>query len=220
VLEDHGLNLWWRLVRFGFRLLYNEMAWTYDTVSWAVSLGQWRTWQRVSIPYLDAGNQGLILELAHGTADLQIDLAEAGLRTIGLDSSLHMGRIARRKLLRHSIPPRLVRGSVLNLPFPSASFEGVVSTFPTEVMVHPGTALEVYRVLEPGGRFVMVPNGILKLNNPISRVLEGLYQATGQREPWPGDAFKVWREAGFDLRSETLELVRSHVQVIIAEKPC
>ena len=218
--EDHRLTLWWRLVRFGFRLLYNELAWTYDIVSWAVSLGQWRSWQRVSIPYLNAGNQGVILELAYGTADLQLDLAEAGLWTVGLDLSPHMGRIARRKLLRHSIPPRLVRGSVLNLPFPSASFGGVVSTFPTEVMVHPGTVLEVYRVLKPGGRFVIVPNVILKLNNPISRMLEELYQVTGQRDPWPGDAFNVWREAGFDLRSETLELARSHVQVVVAEKPC
>ena len=30
---------WWSLIRFGFRLLYNEMAFTYDTVSWVVSLG-------------------------------------------------------------------------------------------------------------------------------------------------------------------------------------
>jgi hypothetical protein len=94
----------------------------------------------------------------------------------------------------------------------------VVSTFPTEVMVHPRTAQEVGRVLRPGGRFVMVPNGILKLNNPVSRMLEGLYRATGQREPWPGDSFNVWREAGFDLRSETLEMERSVLQVIVAQK--
>jgi ubiquinone/menaquinone biosynthesis C-methylase UbiE len=219
VPDGHRLSLWWRLVRFGFRLLYNEMAWTYDTVSWAVSLGQWRAWQQASIPYLNVERRGLVLELAHGTGDLQLDLAGAGLQAIGLDLSSHMGRIARNKLFRHSIPPCLVRASVLNLPFPTASFEGMVSTFPTEVMVQPRTASEVYRVLRPGGRFVIVPNGILKLKGPISRLLEGLYRATGQRDPWPGDPFNVWREAGFDLRSDTLELAQSHLQVLVAQKP-
>jgi ubiquinone/menaquinone biosynthesis C-methylase UbiE len=218
VPEDRRLSLWWRLVRFGFRLLYNELAWTYDMVSWGVSLGQWRAWQRASIPYLGVEGQALVLELAFGTGDLQLDLAEAGLRSIGLDLSPYMGRITSRKLRRKGVPSRLVRGSVLSLPFPAASFEGVVSTFPTEVMVHPSTAQEVSRVLRPGGRFVMVPNGILKLNNPVSRMLEGLYRATGQREPWPGDSFNVWREAGFDLRSETLEMERSVLQIIVAQK--
>jgi ubiquinone/menaquinone biosynthesis C-methylase UbiE len=196
------------------------MAWTYDMVSWGVSLGQWRAWQQASIPYLDVESQGLVLELAHGTGDLQIDLAGAGLQSVGLDLSPSMGRIARRKLFRRSTPPRLVRGSVLNLPFPTASFESVVSTFPTEVMVHPKAACEVHRVLRPGGRFVVVPNGILKLNNPLARMLEGLYQITGQREPWPGDTFNVWREAGFELRSERLELARSYLQVVVAQKSC
>ena len=37
-------RLWWRFVRFGFRLLYNEFAWTYDFVAWVVSFGQWKAW--------------------------------------------------------------------------------------------------------------------------------------------------------------------------------
>ncbi len=37
-------KLWVGLIKFGFRLLYQEMAWTYDWVSWLVSLGEWRRW--------------------------------------------------------------------------------------------------------------------------------------------------------------------------------
>ena len=33
------INAWRRLLQFGFRLLYREMAFTYDWVSWIVSLG-------------------------------------------------------------------------------------------------------------------------------------------------------------------------------------
>ncbi|MCB9446672.1 MAG: class I SAM-dependent methyltransferase, partial [Ardenticatenaceae bacterium] len=44
--------LWKKLIRFGFRLLYNELAWTYDAVSWLVSLGDWRSWQQAALPFV------------------------------------------------------------------------------------------------------------------------------------------------------------------------
>src|SRR5688572_20675167 len=121
-MSQPGESLWWRLVRFGFRLLYYEMAWTYDLVSWGVSLGHWRKWQRAALPHLKASTDSLVLEMAHGTANLQIDLAQAGLKAIGLDLSPYMGRIARRKLRRAGHAVRLVRGSALQLPFPENRF--------------------------------------------------------------------------------------------------
>ena len=211
-------SLWWRLVRFGFRLLYNEFAWTYDPVSWIVSLGQWRRWQQASLPYLSTRGEGLILELAHGTGNLQIDLTESGFRAVGLDLSPYMGRIARRKLLRHGLVPRLVRGNAAHLPFPTGSFEAVVSTFPTEFIIRPDTLREIHRVLRKGGRLVVVPNGILRLTNPLSRFLEWLYQITGQRGPWPGDPVQAFREAGFSPELHIEELPGSQVWVIVAER--
>src|SRR4051794_24693742 len=103
------LSPYWRLVKFGFRLLYNEMAFTYDLVSKAVSLGEWRSWQRAAIKHLNAQPGACILEIAHGTGNLQIDLRAAGFDSIGCDLSRTMGEIARAKLLRHSISPKLVR---------------------------------------------------------------------------------------------------------------
>jgi hypothetical protein len=46
-------SLWWRLVRFGFRLLYNEFAFSYDLVSKVVSLGAWRCWQQSALKHLN-----------------------------------------------------------------------------------------------------------------------------------------------------------------------
>jgi ubiquinone/menaquinone biosynthesis C-methylase UbiE len=60
---------------FGFHLLYNELAWTYDWVSQAVSLGQWRHWQRAVISHL---NGQRILQIAFGTGDLLMDMTAVG----------------------------------------------------------------------------------------------------------------------------------------------
>lgn len=211
-------RLWWALIRFGFRLLYNRLAWTYDLVSWAVSLGQWRQWQRAAIPHLRASAHSLILELAHGTGDLQLDLAAAGLRSVGIDLSHSMGRIARRKLRRAGLSPRLVRASGLNLPFPAGCFDAVVSTFPTEFIVDPHTLREVCRVLKPGGCFVVVINGLLTPNTPVERVLEWLYRITGQRGPWPGDPLAGLRAAGLDGQIITEELPGSSVLLLVAAR--
>src|SRR5258707_12123378 len=91
------VGAWWRLVKFGFRLLYNEMAFTYDTVSWIVSLGEWRSWQRTSLRHLRANPDEIVLELAHGTANLQIDLHAAGIKPVALHFSPPMGAIELRK---------------------------------------------------------------------------------------------------------------------------
>lgn len=209
---------WWRLVRFGFRLLYNEMAWTYDTVSKVVSLGQWRDWQRVALRHLDLPPGESVLELAHGTGDLQIDLAAAEYNPIGLDRSRRMGRIARRKLRRHALRPALVRGDARRLPFPGGTFRAVVSTFPTEFIIHPDTLAEAHRILTPGGRFVVVVNGFLTGKNPSAEALEWLYRVTGQRGPWPEGALDRLSEAGFRAQVFTEPLPRSAVLMVVGVK--
>ena len=209
---------WWRLVRFGFRLLYNELAWTYDLVSAVVSLGDWRRWQRAALRYLGVDPGACVLELAHGTGNLQIDLRTAGVTSVGLDLSPAMGRITRRKLLRHRIQPNLVRGKGQALPFPSESFPTVVSTFPTEFIIDPDTVREVYRVLTREGRFVIVVNGLLTGGGVLRVVLEWAYRITGQRGPWPGDPMGVFRQAGFTLTQVEVPLKRSTVLLFVASK--
>src|SRR5260221_5503685 len=118
---------YWRLVKFGFRLLYNEMAFTYDTVSWLVSLGEWRSWQRAALKHLNVAPGACVLEVAHGTANLQIDLHAEGINSIACDLSSSMGRIARHKLLSEQIAPNLVRARAQALPFPAESFPAIVS---------------------------------------------------------------------------------------------
>jgi SAM-dependent methyltransferase len=212
------IGLWWRLIRFGFRLLYNEFAWTYDWVSWAVSLGRWRKWQQASLRYLDLRKETRVLELAHGTANLQLDLAKNGCTGVGLDLSPAMGRIARHKLRANGLDARLVRGSAMHLPFPDSSFFYIVSTFPTEFIVQPETIREVQRILKPGGRLVVVMNGLLTAANPVVWVLEWLYRVTGQRAPLPLDPFHQFRKGGLEPQLHIDDLPDSKVWILVAEK--
>ncbi|MBZ0279701.1 MAG: methyltransferase domain-containing protein [Anaerolineae bacterium] len=211
-------KLWWRLVRFGFHLLYNELAFTYDWVSYIVSLGEWRSWVRASLKYLTAPSDGLILELAHGTGNLQLDLNAVGYHTIGYDLSPNMGSIAQRKLIRAGFTPRLVRGRAQQLPFQNATFNAVISTFPTEFILAPETLREVHRVLRSAGQFIIVPNGVLTGRGATQMGLEWLYRITGQREGSGFDIVGYFAIHGFDAQFINEPCTHSIAQVILARK--
>jgi ubiquinone/menaquinone biosynthesis C-methylase UbiE len=211
-------GLWWRLLRFGFRLLYNEMAWAYDLVAWVVSLGQWRNWQRAALHHLATSPGARVLELAHGTGNLQLDLYAAGYVRVGLDLSPFMGRIARRKLHRHYLPAPLVRGYGQQLPFADESFDAVVSTFPTPFIVEPATLREVCRVLKPGRRFVIVPSGILTGGGLLRDALETAYRVTGQREPWAANLEARFAEVGLTLEVLAEKCPYSIAYVLVATR--
>ncbi len=214
-------QLWWKLVHFGFRLLYNELAFTYDWVSWIVSLGDWRCWQRSALKHLPPpADSGRVLELAHGTGNLQLDLRAASYTALGLDLSPAMGRIASRKLVNAGYKPDLVRSRAQRLPFADNSFSDVISTFPTDFILAPDTLREVQRVLVPGGQFLIVPNGSLTSGNALAGFIEWLYKITGQREGedqmW--DVVNFFGEYGFEAQVVTEPCPRSQAQVIVARK--
>lgn len=207
-----------KLIRFGFRLLYNEFAFSYDTVSSVVSLGEWRCWVQASLKHLPTDTTQPVLELAHGTGNLQIDLFRAGYRAVGCDLSPAMGRIARRKLAGQGVPARLARARAQRLPFAAAAFGAVVSTFPTDFIVARETLDEVYRVLQPGGVFVIVPNAQLSGGGAAAQGIEALYRITGQRGGGLSQERIKALFAPFVVEVAQERCARGVVSVIIARK--
>ncbi|HRQ38916.1 MAG TPA: class I SAM-dependent methyltransferase [Chloroflexota bacterium] len=219
-------NSWFTLVRFGFRLLYNEMAWTYGAVSWGVSLGQWRQWQLAALPFVQGRR---VLELGHGPGHMLLALQNRRFDVVGLDLSAAMGRQARRRTQR-TVP--LVRGMVQDLPFATAVFDTILATFPTDYIIDPLTLAAAHRVLRAHGCLVIVPEGHLNGQGHIVRFIDWLFTITGQRQGafavddghiWPADALwepmrQRFAAAGFALTIERIQLPRSGVTVLVAEK--
>ncbi len=214
----HKQGAWWRLVKFGFRLLYNELAFTYDMVSAAVSLGEWQAWQRAALNFLQPPHTAPVLELAHGTGNLQLDLHAAGIPSLAIDLSPYMGRIAARKMRRAGVPAHLIRARAEQLPFRAEAFSAAISTFPTAFILAPQTLREVHRVLQPHGRLIIVPNAALTGKGAAQRSIELAYRATGQRGAPPSNLSERFAAAGFQVRFAEVAAKRSVAHVVIAEK--
>lgn len=212
------MGLWWALIKLGFRLLYHELAFTYDVVSAVASLGAWRCWQRAALKHLRPPSDGAVLELAHGTGNLQVDLREAGYPSVAIDFSSQMGQIARRKLRSRQMPARLARAQAQHLPYAGGAFGAVVSTFPTNFILDPATLREIYRVLQSGGQLVIVPNGVFAGGGATEAGLEWLYRITGQREEHPFDIVGYLDRYGFEARVMQESCPRSLATVVVASK--
>lgn len=208
-------SLWRRLVTFGFRLLYNEMAFTYDAVSYVVSLGDWRAWQLVALGCLPPA-PAAVLELAHGTGHLQARLLTDGYQAVGLDLSRAMGQITRRRLMRGGLPVRLTRGRGEALPFPSQRFDAIVCTFPTRFIFEPVTLVECQRVLKAGGVLVVVLNGVLARKGIVERLIDRAYAATGQHTTGYEQVLAWVEQQGYKAQLERVASPRGYAEVLVA----
>ncbi|RME35919.1 MAG: class I SAM-dependent methyltransferase, partial [Thermoflexia bacterium] len=194
---------------------YGPCAWAYDAVAWTVSRGKWTTWGSVALPFLA---NGPVLELAHGPGHLLLQMARWGLRPVGLDLSPQMSALARRRLRRAGLVPRLVRARAQHLPFPKGAFRSLVATFPTEFILDPATAREAARVLAPEGTLVLVLNAIPGGGDLLSYALRLLYRLTGQNQALPDEALQAWQDAGFSLATHWQRLTGGDAVLVVQGK--
>lgn len=226
-------------LKTAFALLYTQFAWAYDWVSHTFFHGEWRRWQRAALEPLAGRAGGRVLEVGFGTGDLQADLRAAGYRPYGIDLSAQMLRVARRKATRSGAPLRAVRATAMALPFPAATFDAVVSTFPSEYIFDPRTLREIARVLRPGCPLVIVPGGVLLPVDRTSQLLQRFatlvygqgYRGAGnladrrqaildalQHSPGAGPLLPNLRAGGFQVRTYIGVSPRSVVLVVVARK--
>jgi len=156
--------------------IFSEIAPRYDLLNHVLSLNIDRRWRREAIARLgvDRDKSGRYLDLCAGTLDVaeQISMLP-GFRgvVIGADFAEPMLRAGARKVEGKMVAP--VTADALQLPLASGQLAGAIVAFGIRNVAGLDASLrEVFRVLAPGGKFV-----ILEFSTPRWPVLRVLYQS-------------------------------------------
>lgn len=150
----------------------------YDLVNRIITWGLDARWREEAVRTCLAPGPRRVLDLCCGTGDLAIIIARlAGkeLEVTGLDYSEPMLEIARRKAARLGVKVSFIHGDAARLPFPDSHFDCVGISFAFRNLTYKNplasrSLAEVVRVLQPGGRYVIVES-----SQPKSSVLRGLF---------------------------------------------
>lgn len=149
------------------RSMFDAIAPRYDLVNRIMTFRMDVRWRRHTVHTLGLPAGATVIDLACGTGDLCLELAEQGHAPIGVDLSFGMLAAAR------TAAP-LVHGDALRLPLPDGSAAGVTCGFALRNLeALPPFFAELARIVRPGGRIAL-----LEVAEPPNRVLRfghGLY---------------------------------------------
>lgn len=137
--------------------LFAPLGPTYDRVGAVLSFGQDPRWRRFLVSRIPADG-GHVLDVATGTGLVAERLRAAGHRVTGLDQSLEMLDLARK---RFGDSVELVEASAEKLPFGDASFDHLTFTYLLRYVDDPAAVLrELARVVRPDGTIAMLEFGL------------------------------------------------------------
>ena len=151
--------------------MFDQIAARYDLMNRLISFGQDQIWRRKTAAALKLRPGCRVLDLATGTADLAILIAqlEANATLVGLDPSVEMLKVGHEKVAALNLDTRLelIEGDAESLPFEADSFDGITMAFGIRNVPNRAKALaEMARVTRPGGRIA-----ILELSEPKGGLL-------------------------------------------------
>lgn len=163
---------------------FDTIAANYDRMNHLMTLGLDRCWRKHAV----RGLHGNVLDVACGTGDMMVRLAEQGCTVTGVDISEEMLEVARLK----AKGARFMVADAEHLPFEDNSFDTVTCAFGVRNFVHLEKGLsEMMRVLKPGGKMVILE--LATPDNPLIKPFYNLY--TRHIIPWLGQRIAGNREA-------------------------
>lgn len=157
------------------REMFDAIAPAYDFMNRAMTFGIDRLWRRRAVRLMRDIPHADILDIATGTGDLAILMAERleGSHVTGVDLSEGMIEVGRRKVGERGLDDRisLTTGDCLALPFPDNSFDCITCAYGVRNFENLAAGYkEMERVLRPGGLLV-----ILELSTPRSALVKPFY---------------------------------------------
>jgi demethylmenaquinone methyltransferase / 2-methoxy-6-polyprenyl-1,4-benzoquinol methylase len=154
--------------------MFDNISHRYDFLNHFLSLGIDRGWRRKAIAMLKSDAPKLILDVATGTADFAIQALELNPTKIyGIDISSGMLEIGKKKLAQRHLSDKieLLLGDSENIPFEENKFDAVTVAFGVRNFENLEKGLlEIYRVLRPGGRLI-----VLEFSRPKGFPMKQLY---------------------------------------------
>ena len=153
--------------------VFESVATKYDLMNSIMSGGLHKVWKKYFVKTLVAKKNSNILDLASGTGDICIELAKQnkGFKILHTDINLKMLEEGQKKLIDHGIIISSLACDAEKLPFPSNHFDCVTMAFGLRNVTRKEKAIEeIYRVLSPGGKFVLLE--FSKIWSPLSKVYD------------------------------------------------
>lgn len=138
--------------------MFTGIAESYDKTNDIFSFGMHRSWKTQAIQMAEIQDGDDILDIATGTGDLAIEIFEKHTITniTGLDFSPGMLEIARKR----SNKINFIEGDALDLPFSDNSINKCFISYGIRNVDSVEKCLqEIYRVLTPNGRLIILETG-------------------------------------------------------------
>ncbi|NKB22897.1 MAG: bifunctional demethylmenaquinone methyltransferase/2-methoxy-6-polyprenyl-1,4-benzoquinol methylase UbiE [Kiritimatiellae bacterium] len=156
--------------------IFDRIAHRYDLLNQLLSFGQDRVWRNKLALCLRGKKDLHLLDLATGTGDQLLSICKKGILIqsgVGMDMSEKMLEIGRKKVAERKWEGRIAlqRGDAMDIPLENNRFDAVTISFGIRNVVNVVHALkEMYRVLKPGGRVL-----VLECSLPPNRFVRSVY---------------------------------------------
>lgn len=145
--------------------MFDTISGNYDGLNRVISFGIDVKWRKKVLQIVKASNPKTILDIATGTGDLAILMAETKAeKIIGLDISVGMLEVGKQKIAAKKLSQKIemMVGDSEKMPFEDNTFDAITVAFGIRNFENLEKGLaEILRVLKPNGTFV-----ILETSNP------------------------------------------------------
>lgn len=154
--------------------MFDNISGKYDLLNRILSMGIDVSWRKKVVKSVKKEKPKSILDIATGTGDLAIAMAKAtDAKITGFDLSAGMLEVGKVKVKDENLQDQIemIQGDAENMPFEDNSFDVITVSFGVRNFENLEKGLnEIYRVLKPGGKFI-----ILEFSQPESFPMKQLY---------------------------------------------